>query len=276
MLSVALVIFREVFEIALIISILMVATKGLEKRVQWVIVGVLIGIVGSVVIAFFADAISQAAQGMGQEMLNAAILFVAAGLIGWTTLWMNRHGRRLSENFKRIGQDITQGNKPIYTLAGVVALTVFREGAEIVMFTYSSFMTGEKIDQIVFGGLLGLCGGVAIGIILYYGLLKVPVKKIFQVTSWLLIFLVAGMVSQAFGYLVAAGTVSEIIPMVWDTSKIIAESSFFGKTLQVVLGYSDRPTGIQLFSYISTLIVMGFIFKVYDQPAYKKTAMNRL
>lgn len=267
---VALVIFREVFEIALIISILMVATKGLAKRVQWVIIGVLIGIVGSVLIAFFADAISQAAQGMGQEMLNAAILFVAAALIGWTTLWMNRHGRRLSENFKRIGQDITQGNKPIYTLAGVVALSVFREGAEIVMFTYSSFMTGEKVYQIVFGGLLGLCGGIVIGIVLYYGLLKVPVKRIFQVTSWLLIFLVAGMMSQAFGYLVAAGKVSEIIPMVWDTSKIIAESSFFGKTLQVLMGYSDRPTGIQLLSYVSTLIVMGFILKVYDQPVYKK------
>jgi high-affinity iron transporter len=278
MLSVALVIFREVFEIALIVSILMVATKGLNKRAQWVIIGVLIGIGGSVLIAFFADAISKAAQGMGQEMLNASILLIAATLIGWTTLWMNRHGRRLSENFKRIGQDITQGAKPIYTLAGVVALSVFREGAEIVMFTYSSFMTGEKIYQIIFGGLLGLCGGVTIGIILYYGLLKVPVKRIFKVTSWLLIFLVAGMVSQAFGYLVAVGAVSEIIPMVWDTSKIIAESSFLGKTLQVLVGYSDRPTGIQLLTYVLTLVGMGIILKIYEYSSVKKicNAMNQM
>ncbi len=270
MFSIALVIFREVFEIALIVSILLAATKSLAKRTQWVVIGILLGIAGSVLIAFFADAISQAAEGMGQEMLNASILFIAAMLIGWTTVWMNRHGRQLSESFKHIGQEVIKGNKPIYTLAAVVALSVLREGAEIVMFTYSAFVTGEKISGLVFGGILGLCGGIILGITLYYGLMKVPTKKIFQVTSWLLILLVAGMVSQAFGYLAAAGKITEIIPMVWDTSRVISADSFIGKTMHVLIGYTDRPSGIEFLSFVLTLIGMGVLLKVYDNFPMKK------
>ncbi len=265
MFSITLIVFREVFEISLIVSILMVATKGLAKRAQWVGIGILLGIAGAILIAFFADFISQAAQGMGQEMLNATILLIAATLIGWTTIWMTSNGRHLTQEFKQIGQEVIQGRKPMYTLAIVVALSVLREGAEIVMFTYSAFMTGGKLYQLIGGGLLGMCAGVAVGVILYYGLMKVPTKKIFQVTSWMLIFLVAGMVAQAFGYLTAAGRIPEIIPTVWDTSGIVSDGSFLGKIMHVLIGYTDRPSGIQLLVYLFTIGVLAVVLKMYGQ-----------
>ncbi len=270
MFSIALIVFREVFEISLIVSILMAATKGLSKRTQWVGVGILSGIAGAILIAFFADAISQAAQGMGQEMLNATILLIAAILIGWTTIWMTRNGRQLTQEFKQIGQEVIQGHKPMYTLAIVVALSVLREGAEIVMFTYSAFMTGGKAYQLVGGGLLGACAGVVVGMILYYGLMKVPTRQIFQVTSWMLIFLVAGMVAQAVGYLTAAGAVPEIIPTVWDTSGIVSDGSFLGRMMHVLVGYTDRPSGIQLLVYFLTIGSLAVILKMYGQVSVGK------
>ena len=265
MFSIALIVFREVFEISLIVSILMVATKGLAKRTQWVGIGILLGIAGAILIAFFADFISQAASGMGQEMLNATILLIAAALIGWTTLWMNHHGRELAQHFKEVGKSVIKGQKPMYTLAVVVALSALREGSEIVMFTYSALMTGGKAHQLVLGGLLGTSGGIAMGMILYYGLMKIPTKKIFTVTSWLLIFLVAGMVAQAFGYLTVAGKVPEIIPTVWDTSKIVAENSFLGKIMHVLVGYTDRPSGVQILVYLLTIGGLATILKIYGQ-----------
>ena len=265
MFSIALIVFREVFEISLIVSILMVATKGLVKRTQWVGIGILLGIAGAILIAFFADAISQAAQGMGQEMLNATILLIAATLIGWTTIWMTRNGRHLAQEFKQIGQEVIQGHKPVYTLAVVVALSVLREGTEIVMFTYSAFVTGGKMYQLLGGGLLGACAGTAVGVVLYYGLMKVPTKQIFQVTSWMLIFLVAGMVAQAFGYLTMAGKVPEIIPTIWDTSKIVAENSFLGKIMHVLAGYTDRPSGVQILVYLLTIGGLAVVLKMYGQ-----------
>ena len=270
MFSIALIVFREVFEISLIVSILMVATRGLAKRTQWVGIGILAGIAGSILIAFFADLISQAAQGMGQEMLNAAILLIAATLIGWTTIWMTRYGRQLTQEFKQIGQEVIQGRKPIYTLAAVVALSVLREGTEIVMFTYSAFVTGGKVYQLIGGGLLGACAGAAVGVILYYGLMKVPTRQIFQVTSWMLIFLVAGMVAQAFGYLTAAGGVPEITSTVWDTSGIVSDNSFIGKIMHVLVGYTDRPSGIQLLVYLLTIGGLAVILKMYGQVSVQQ------
>ncbi len=269
MFSIALVIFREVFEIALIVGILMAATRGLPKRTQWVAIGMLSGVAGAVLIAFFTDTISQAAQGMGQEMLNAVILLIAALLIGWTTIWMQSHGRQLTQHFKEVGEAVIHRQKPVYTLAVVVALSVLREGAEIVMFTYSAYVTGTKIYQLIFGGLFGLCAGAAVGMVLYYGLLKVPTRKIFSVTSWLLIFLVAGMVAQAFGYLAAAGKVPEIIPTLWDTSRIVSEGSFLGKVMHVMAGYSERPSGIQVLVFLLTIFGLAMALKLSARMSAK-------
>ncbi|MCA9398861.1 MAG: FTR1 family protein [Candidatus Omnitrophica bacterium] len=263
MFSIAVVIFREIFEIALIVGILMAATRGLAKRGKWVLVGVLGGVAGSVLIAFFADRISQAAEGMGQEMLNASILLIAAALIGWTVLWMTRHGRELTQHLKQVGHSVVKGEKPIYTLAVVVTLTVLREGAEIVMFTYSAFITGGRPLELTLGFLFGGFAGAAVGVILYYGLIKIPTKQIFTVTSWLLIFLVAGMVSQAAGYLTAAGVLPELVPSMWDTSSLLAENSLVGKFLQVLVGYTQRPSGIQVLMYAVTLAGLSIAIKLY-------------
>lgn len=269
MLSIAIVIFREMFEISLIIGVLMAATRGLSKRGQWVVVGLLSGVAGSMLLAFFAQRISEAAEGMGQEMLNATILLIAAALIAWTVLWMNRHGRELTQHLKQVGQSVLKGEKPIHTLAIVVALTVLREGSEIVMFTYSAFITGGRPFDLIIGFLFGTCAGAAVGVILYYGLMKIPTKQIFNVTSWLLMFLVAGMVSQAAGYLSATGKLPELIPTMWDTSRLVSESSLLGNFLHVLLGYTQRPSGMQVLVYTTTLALLGVLIKFYGNTPAK-------
>jgi len=269
MFSIAVVIFREIFEIALIVGILMAATHGLAKRGKWVLVGVFGGIAGSVLIAFFAERISQAAEGIGQEMLNAIILLIAGTLIGWTVLWMTRHGRELTQHLKQVGHSVVKGEKPIYTLAVVVTLTVLREGAEIVMFTYSAFITGGRPLELILGFLFGGFAGAAVGVILYYGLVKIPTKQIFTVTSWLLMFLVAGMVSQAAGYLTAAGVLPELVPAMWDTSRFLSENSLLGRFLQVLIGYTQRPSGIQVLVYAVTLTGLGIAIKLYGNASSK-------
>ena len=266
MFSIAIIVFREVLEIALILGVLLAATRGLPNRAPWVWLGLLLGIAGAGIVAFFADAISQAAEGMGQEMMNATILFIAATLIGWTVIWMNGHGRELTQHFKQVGTDVIKGIKPKYTLTIVVALSVLREGSEIVMFLYSSLVTGGKTNLLIIGSIVGTCMGIIAGIGIYYGLMKIPIKKVLTVTSWLLMLLVAGMVAQAFGYLSAAGKVPDLIPMVWDTSRIVSEGSLLGKILHILVGYTDRPSGIQLLVYLLTIGGLFVAIKTVGQP----------
>lgn len=269
MFSIAIIVFREVLEISLILGVLLAATKGFPNRAPWVWLGLLLGAVGAGFVAIFADAISQAAEGMGQEMMNATILFIAAILIGWTVIWMNRNGRELTQHFKKVGTAVIKGQKPKYMLTVVVALSVLREGAEIVMFVYSALVTGGKTYLLIIGSLLGICTGIFAGVGIYYGLMKIPIKKVLTVTSWLLILLVAGMVAQAFGYLSAAGRVPDLIPMVWDTSRIVSEGSLIGKIMHILVGYTDRPSGIQLLVYFLTIGILFVAIKANAQPSVK-------
>ena len=88
MLSFAVIVFREILEISLVIGVLIAATRGLKNRKKWIGIGLGMGIVGSIVVAFFAEGISNAMEGMGQELFNATILILATILIGWTVVWM--------------------------------------------------------------------------------------------------------------------------------------------------------------------------------------------
>jgi high-affinity iron transporter len=269
MFSIALVIFREVLEISLLLGVLLAATRGVRNRAQWVWFGLAAGIAGSIATAFFAKSIANAFEGMGQEVLNASILLVAAVLIGWTAVWMSGHARQMTQEFKALGQAVIQGKKPLYTLAIVVALSVLREGAEIVMFTYSALVTGEPVANLLVGVLCGSLSGAALGLIIYFGLMKIPTRQIFAVTTWMLVVLSAGMVSHAFGYLTASGHAPELIPVVWDSSWLLSDESILGRILGVLAGYTSRPSGIQVIMYATTFIVLGVLLKKYQHHQIK-------
>jgi high-affinity Fe2+/Pb2+ permease len=68
-------------------------------------------------------------------------------MIGWTVLWMQKHAKSLSGELKRLGNSVKEGKKPLYALMIVVLLSVIREGAEIVLFSYSYYVSGVQIHQ---------------------------------------------------------------------------------------------------------------------------------
>ena len=264
----ATIVFREFLEVALVLSIVMAATTGLPKRLHIALYGIGIGVLGSVIIAFFTDQIAQAIHGVGQEIFNAAIMFVAVGFLSWTVIWMKTHGRQLAQNLKEVGKDVLQGNKSIYVLVGVIALATFREGAEIVLFTYGMTASGAfPVTSIIAGGVIGAAGGTIIGAMIYLGLLRAAQRHLFAVTGWMLIILTAGMAAQGANFLISAGVLPTLHPQVWDTSSIISGSGFIGQTLGVLVGYTPRPTGMELVFYCAVLIIVGAAYKMISSPA---------
>ncbi|MCA9404947.1 MAG: FTR1 family protein [Candidatus Omnitrophica bacterium] len=267
MFSIGVIIFREVLEIAIILTTLLAATKGLTGRNKWIIYGLLGGVLGSCVVAYFAEAISSFAEGVGQEIFNAGILIAAAALIGWTVVWMRRHGRELAEHLKEVGRAVTSGEKPLYSLAFVIMLAVLREGSEIVLFTFSAVASGEAIIMILVGSLLGLAAGAGLGMAMYFGMVRVPTRYLFSVTSWLLVFLAAGMVSQAAGLLQAGGILPVYISQLWDSSNILSEQSIIGSFLHTLVGYSSRPSFIQVVSYVCSFAVITAFLVIYGNKS---------
>ena len=103
MLAAAIIVFREILEAALIVGIVMAASRGAPGRGVWVAGGVAAGTAGALAVAGFAGALSAAASGIGQELFDAAVLFAAVAMLGWHNIWMSRHGRDLTAAASRLG-----------------------------------------------------------------------------------------------------------------------------------------------------------------------------
>jgi FTR1 family protein len=265
MISSAIVVFREVFEIALIVGIVLAATNGIPHRKKSIYLGFGVGLAGSLVVAFFTGQISQMAYGVGQEIFNASILFIAAGFIGWTLLWMKRHAREMKNHFSELGRAVADGDIPFYSLAIVIALAMLREGSEIALFTYGMLAAGQSPLSLAIGSGLGLISGSALGILFYLGLINISTRFFFQITGLLLMFVVAGMISQGVGFLTAAGTFETLSFTVWDSSWLLSEHGILGQSLKALLGYTAQPTAIQLIAYIFTLGVFFMLMKLTDK-----------
>lgn len=205
MLATAIIVFREVIEAALVISVVMAASRGVAGREWWVWGGVGGGIFAACVVAAFAETLAEAASGIGQELFNAFVLFTAVAMLGWHNIWMQRHGRALAQEMTRVGKAVLSGERPLYALAIVVGLAVLREGSEVVLFLYGIASAGEnQTASMVTGGMIGILLGTGVGLAMYYGLLRIPTRHLFKVTSWLILFLAAGLASQGAAYLVQA------------------------------------------------------------------------
>lgn len=271
MLGSALIIFREVLEAALIIAIVMGSTRGVVGRVRWVAGGVTFGVIGAAIIAAFAGVISDAIAGRGQELLNAAILLAAVVMLAWHNVWMSSHGRALAGEMKRVGHDVSVGMKPLSVLAIVTFFAVLREGAETVLFLYGLVASGTDSAGLLTGGVLGLAGGVAVGWLLYHGLLRIPIGHFFSVTGWMVLLLAAGLAANAAGYLYQADWVPALSLQVWDTSWLLSQDSWLGAVLHILVGYNDRPLGIQVLFYVVTLVTIYTLMRLYGQQGRQRT-----
>lgn len=263
MLGTGLLVFREVLEAALIVSIVFAATRGVPGRGLWVGGGIGAGVVGAIVVALFASSIAAAVSGMGQELFNAAILLAAVAMIGWHAIWMASHGRELAMQMKNVGSAVQAGSRPLSALLIVVAIAVLREGSEVVLFLYGQAASGAGVVEIAGGIAIGVVGGVAVGFLLYFGLLGIPMRYFFSATNWLMLLLAAGLASQAAGFLIQADVLPALGNKVWDTSALLSDASLVGKTLHTLVGYDARPAGMQLLFYAVTAVVIAIGMRVW-------------
>jgi high-affinity iron transporter len=261
MLGSAVIVFREVLEAALIVAVVMGASRGAIGRGRWVSGGIALGTLGACIVAVFAGRLSDALEGRGQELFNAAVLLAAVVMLAWHNVWMSMHGRRLAEEMRRLGHDVVIGAKPLYAMFVVTALAVLREGSETVLFLYGLAAGGSGQFALMGGGALGLAAGVGLGFALYRGLLRIPLRRFFSVTGWIVLLLAAGLAASAADFLSQAGVLPALSPELWNSSAILSQSSLLGQILHVLVGYQDRPSGIGLLFYTVTIVIVAGLMR---------------
>lgn len=251
MLASLLIVFREVFEAGLVIGLVLAATQGIARRGAWVAGGIGAGVLGAALLAAGAGALSGAFAGNGQEVFTASVLVAAVVMLGWHNVWMARHGRAMAREMQELGRAVSSGRRSLLAMAGVVAVAVLREGAEVALFLYGvAASSGEQPLALLAGGVLGIGLGGLVSWLLYRGLVAIPVKHLFSVTNWLIAVLAAGMAGQAAAILAGADLIPSWGYQLWDTSWLLPEASLPGRALHALAGYSDRPMGVQVVTWL--------------------------
>jgi high-affinity iron transporter len=263
-LAALLIVFREVFEAGLIVGIVMAVTVGVPGRGLWVAGGVVAGVLGACIVALFTGGLSELFGGSGQEIFNASILGFAVLMLTWHNVWMARHGREMAAELRAAGEAVVAGSKSLAALGIVVAVAVLREGSEVVLFLYGvAAAQGGASFAMVIGGFVGLILGSLVCLATYLGLVTIPTRYLFGVTSALIALLAAGMAAQAIAFLEQANIVTALDQTVWNTSWILSDSSMLGRALHTLIGYVDQPTAMQLVVYAATLAVMIALMKTF-------------
>jgi high-affinity iron transporter len=251
------VVFREILEAALVVGVVTAAANGLPHRGRWVGVGVGLGVAGAMTVAAGIGEISRFAEGNGQALFAAAVLFAAGLMLAWHNIWMAEHGRAMTSRLKALGTDVLSGRESLVMLVCVTALAVMREGSEIALFLYGIAVSGGKDAQLLGGSLLGLAAGVAAGFVLFAGLSRIPVKRLFEVSALLILFIAAGMIARAAAFLVQAGFLPPLVPRVWDTSALISGNGIVGRSLAALVGYTPAPSLLQVLFWIGSFALIG-------------------
>ncbi len=264
MLPSLLIVFREVFEAGLIVGIVMAVTSGVAGRGRWVAGGVAAGVFGACVVALFTGELSELFSGSGQELFNAVILSFAVLMLGWHNVWMARHGRELAAEMRAAGEAVVAGSKSLFALAVVVTVAVLREGSEVVLFLYGvAAAEGGANAGMVIGGVIGLFLGALVCLLTYLGLLTIPARYLFSVTSTLITLLAAGMAAQAIAFLEQANVLTAFDETVWNTSWVLSDSSYLGRALHTLIGYVDQPTVMQLIVYAAMLAAITVLMRLF-------------
>jgi high-affinity iron transporter len=233
------------------------------------------GLAGACLVAVFADSISNMMEGTGQEMFNASVLFIAVLMLTGHNVWMAREGRHIAQQMKMLGADVISGQRTLTALAVVVGVAILREGSEIVLFLYGIALSGgNTVMSMMTGGAIGLALGAGVSALMYFGLLRIPPRHLFAVTTFLIALLAAGMASQAIVFLQQAGVVTVLSNVVWDTSAVLSNTSLAGKALHTLIGYVDRPTGIQLVVFASTLMMIFTLMRFFGHEPKPRLKMK--
>src|SRR5882757_9404461 len=204
---------------------------------------------------------------MGQELFNAAILVIAVVMLTWHNVWMARHGSELAGELRAAGQAVVDGSKSLLALAIVVGVAVLREGSEVVLFLYGVVAgSDDSALSVALGGFAGLLLGALVCVLTYVGLVRIPTRTLFAVTTVLIALLAAGMASQAAAFLEKANWLTAMDNVVWDSAWLLSDASILGKALHTLIGYTDQPTAMQLVVYVAILAVTFVLMRMYGSP----------
>lgn len=249
---------REGIEAALIVALIAAFLKQEGRtdafRSMWIGVGVAITL--CVAIGVGLKVVDENLPQREQEGLETVIAFMAVGMVTWMIVWMRKNAKGLSANIRsNAGVALASGSTG--ALITMAFLAVIREGVETVVFLTAAFDSSTNPTTAGLGALLGILAACVIGYGIYRGGVRLNLEKFFRFTGLVLVFVAAGLVSNAFHTAHEAGWVNFGQAEAIDLSWLVVPGTWTSSLLTGMLGLQPRPVTIELIGYLVYLLPMS-------------------
>lgn len=273
MLATFIILAREGLEASLLVGILIAYLRQLDalNYVKWIFVGVLAGVLAAIGAVFILEFIvNQFHNQTYRLMLTAGIMLLAAGVLCYMTIWMQKQSKEMTGAAKdTLRKHVAAGN--LFGIAFLAFVSVWREAMETILFLSALSYGGTKLSPI--GGALGLTVAIFGVWLLMRGTRHIPIAMFFRWSSLLLTVIAAGLLSSATNIL--QGT--EILPgsttPLFDMSFILSDKSGVGSFLRGLFGYDASPTPLQFGVWSVFLVVsIALWFRAYRPKPKSKAA----
>ncbi|MBG9452981.1 transporter [Lysinibacillus sphaericus] len=185
----ALILLREGLEALLIILALVsfLDKSGQKSMRKWIYVGAFVGILLSAVAAVLMSTIFNSATiDTNRELMEGYVGLLAASMMIGVGIWLHSKSSVVSWNryiSKQMGNAISTGS--VFAMASISFLSVFREGAETLVF-YAGIAPKMETSQFVLGIVVALLVLAIFAFVLFKASGKIPIHKFFAVATVLI------------------------------------------------------------------------------------------
>lgn len=266
----ALIGLREGVEAALIVAIALsyLARSGNGRHAGKIWVGALGAVAASAVFGTVLYLTVGALKPPYEQLFEGGLLLVAATVVTWMLFWMRRASAAMRGELQA-AVDRALGEGTAWSLAVLAFTAVIREGIETALFLAGRATSSAPSAPSVAGGaLLGLGAAALIGWGFYRGSRRVDLRRFFRWTGIALVFIAAGLLSQAVHELVEVAGIAGInvigSGIAYDLTGVLSQDEGIGQFLRAIFGYSSSPEILTLAVHVAYIV--GILW-LYLRPA---------
>ena len=264
---------REGLEAVLVVVIILLYLRKTNQRVyyKYVYLGIILATITSIVFAFIFSIAFGGFTGISEQIFEG-ITFIVSGIFILTlVLWVSREGPKMRENLEGKVEDSIKTQK-VFSISITTFIIIIREGVELVLLTTGSASIGSLNQfSVILGSIIGLAISVLIGLLIFYGIKSINLRKFFKITNVMLILFAAGLITYGIHEFIEAGIIPPLIDEVWNIKHILPESfpdgnpttpeflEIIGALLKALFGYNANPALLEVIIYPVLLVSIGII-----------------
>lgn len=259
-----LIMLREGLEAALIVSLIASYLKR-TQRSEWfgaMWVGVVVAAALCLGVGYFINETTGEFPQKQQELFEGIVAVIAVCILTYMVFWMRKVSRNVKAQLEdAVDNALQKGKSSGWALIIMVFLAVAREGLESVFFLLAAFQQDVGMGPPL-GAMLGLAAAAVLGMLIYWGGLRLNLAAFFKWTSLFILFVAAGLAAGAIRAFHEAGLWNHFQSIAFDLSNTLSTSTLLGTLLEGLLGYQETPSISEVavwFIYLIPALLLFFM-----------------